>query len=850
MTTAPDRRPTPYNRVLLERAAQDGFAPLYGRETEQAALLHMMTQLAGGTSGVTVIHGTPGSGRSRLLRRGIAFARAVGAQVLSALGSAPSSHAPYAFVQQLRPPRSTAAGAARTAEPPTEGSVQGWCRSLLSAAHRPTLLALDDVQWSDPESLRVIEGLLRRLASAPLGVLLTVTSARGEFPDACARLLDQAATFQEGRGLLLELGPLGAPEVRAMYTATGLPAPAGSDDVWWEKAARLSRGSPWLLRRVLDELRRELPGEVCPIGVRTAFSRGIDSACAELAAESAAQLAAEPLALLRGLAVCRGLVPVDRVAALVGLDESQLPLSLRTLRVQGLIDFGDPPQLRLTNRSAAVLAGMDGDERKRLYAEAARWAHRCDADEEELAALLLNTVPLGEPWVAWVLRRTARSLLAQGHHAEAAELLERALREPLSPAERAEVLLEAAEAYTMTAPEAADRRIAELLSATQTRPRVRTAATDLLLARGEPGRVLSVAPVSYGNDGARSTALPRVEVLRPRTDVVRRPGSTAHDLGTAPRPVPGPDVDPAVLAAAAWRQTVRGDDAAAVREMCRQVLRAPLGGALFPRFTACCALSLADAHNTARTELDAALAEAGRRRSPALVAVGLLLRAHLSLRAGDPGTAAHDLAACRSLTPSEVWHPTRLTSLRAVQIRLLVARERYKEADRLAGEELPPGVEETSPWIHLLYARAQLLLCQGRPRQALAEAQECGRRLAAREWGNPALVAWRSLAALAHLGCGDDDRAAELFAEESRLAERWGTDSALAWTELRQGLGSPAPQAARQTERALRRLGRTSACRQFAQATVARETAGLRHAARTDTGPPGSGAPDGGAAMT
>jgi hypothetical protein len=843
MSGTSDSRPAPCSRALRERAARDDLAPLYGREAEEAALVHMTVRLGAGTPAVTVIHGSPGSGRTRLLRHGTALARAVGIQVLTAQGSAPSSPVPYALVRQLIPPRSTTPGPSLAAAASAEGSVQGWCRALQSTAHRPTLLALDDVQWADPESVQVIAGLLRRLASVPLGVLLTVTSARGEFPDACAELLDQAAAFRDGTELRLELGPLGAPEVRAMCAAPGLPVPAASDGIWWEGAARLSHGSPWLLRRVLSELRRER-GERHAIGLRTAFTEQIAAARAARAAESAAKLAAGPLALLRGLAVCRGLVAVDRVAALVGLDETELPGALRELRVQGLIDFGDPPRLRLTDDTAPVLVGMDGDERRRLHVEAARWAHRCDADEEVLTALLLNTVALGEPWIPSVLRRTARTRLERGHHTEAAELLERALREPLPPTVRAEVLLEAAEAYTMAAPEAADHRIAELLSGTQARPHVRTAAGDLLLARGESDAALNVPALVYANDRAASADVRREARLRP-SGIVHRPGPTAQDAGAVLHGPPDPDADPAALAAAAWRRTMRCDDVSEVREMCRQVLRAPLDGALFPRFTACCVLALTDAHGAALNELDATLAEAGHRRSPALVAWGLVLRARLNLRAGAPDTAAHDLAACRSLPPPEVWHPSRLAILRATQIQLLVVRERYGEADRLAGEELPLRAEESSAWIHVLYTRAQLLLCQGNPRQALAAAEECGRRLAAREWGNPALVAWRSLAALALRGCGDHDRAAVLFAEESRLAERWGTDSALAWTELRHGLGSQTPQAARLTERGLRRLGRAPAARRLVQSVVAREAAGSRHEARADTAAPAAVPRDG-----
>ncbi|MFF4591286.1 AAA family ATPase [Streptomyces sp. NPDC001388] len=844
MSTAPDRRTTPRNPFLLKLASLDGFTPLYGRQAEQAALLRMMNRLAVGQPGVTVIHGVPGTGRSRLLRRGMALARVSGVQVLTALGTAPSSPAPYAFVRQLRPVRSTAGGPAPAAEPPAQDSVQGWCRSLLATASRPTLLALDDVQWADPESVQVIAGLLRRLASAPLGVLLTVASADGEFPDNCAELLDQAAVFPDGRGLLLDLAPLGVPEMHAMCTASGLPVPAASDDAWWADVTGLTRGSPWVMLRALEKLRRE-PALVSAVGLRTALAQQIEAADRDRATESAAKLTAGPLALIRGLAVARDLLPLDRVAALVGLDEAELSVAVRTLRVHGLIGPGDPPRLRMTGCTAGLLAGTDGDERKRLHAQAARWAHRCDADEEALSVLLLNTVPLGEPWVPPVLRRTARTLLARGRHAGAAELLERALREPLPPAERAEVLLEAAEAYAMIAPEAADRRIAELLSAAQARPQVRAAAADLLLSRGEPQAMLSLSARLYGTPGAEPAGVPS----RSRPTGVPQPGTTARGARTAARGEPGPDARSARLAADAWRRTVRGHDAAAVRALCLDALRAPLDEALFPRFTLCCALSVADAHEAARDALDVTLAEAARRRSPALVGWGRLLRAQLSLQAGAPDTAAHDLSSCRSLAPPEVWDPTRLTLLRATEIRLLVARERYAEAGRLAGAEPPPGAEESGPWIHLLYARAQLYLCQGRPRQALAEAEECGRRTAARGWSNPALVAWRSLAALAHLGCGEDDRAAELFAEEARLAERWGTGSALAWTDLRRGLGSPAPRAARLTERALRRLGPTPASRRYVQAVVAREAAGSRRGERADSASPASETQDGGTPM-
>jgi tetratricopeptide (TPR) repeat protein len=522
---------------------------------------------------------------------------------------------------------------------------------------------------------------------------------------------------------------------------------------------------------------------------------------------------------------------------MVGLEENDRVSALRGLRAQGLVDFEDPPGLYLGNR-AAVLAGMDSGDRRRLHMEAAHSAHRAVADEDELARMLLTAPPLGEPWVCGVLRRAAGTLQQRGRHTEAAELLERALREPLGPAIRADVLLEVAAIYVVTNPEAANNRLTELLSAADAPPRALAAAADLLLARGETSTVHRTLSVLYA---------------RGRLDAVTRSHFVGlywlADKNRHAIPVPGPsgadmphvsaarDADPASLAAAAWQQTLLGADVTKVRDLGLAVLTTAARGPLFPRLIACRALTIADAQQEAREGLDAAIAEADRRRSPALAGLGLLLRCELSLRAGRLESAVRDLAESKARLPTDSWHPARVPALRALEIQLLLARERFDEAERVACQELPPGARYSPLWLHVLYARARLLLCQGRPREALAEAQECGRWLSARGWTNPGLVPWQSLAALAHLGCGEPAPAASLFTEELRLAGRWGTDTSLGWTELRWGLASATPQAARLTERAMRRLNRSPMCQGFARASVTLETAHLGSGKTTDTVP-------------
>ncbi|MBY8854455.1 LuxR family transcriptional regulator, partial [Saccharothrix sp. MB29] len=79
----------------------------------------------------------------------------------------------------------------------------------------------------------------------------------------------------------------------------------------------------------------------------------------------------------------------------------------------------------------------------------------------------------------------------------------------------------------------------------------------------------------------------------------------------------------------------------------------------------------------------------------------------------------------------------------------------------------------------LLHARAAVSLASGDPVSALHDLLDCGRRLAGRGRGNPALVDWRPLAAEALVRLDRADEARTLLAEESRAAAAWGTASSV-----------------------------------------------------------------------
>ena len=82
-------------------------------------------------------------------------------------------------------------------------------------------------------------------------------------------------------------------------------------------------------------------------------------------------------------------------------------------------------------------------------------------------------------------------------------------------------------------------------------------------------------------------------------------------------------------------------------------------------------------------------------------------------------------------------------------------------------------------WAWLVSSRARLLTLQGRTSEGLQAWLACGQRFAGHGGQNPAVLAWRSGAALAMYRLGRCDEARELAYEEVALARRWGAPTAL-----------------------------------------------------------------------
>lgn len=228
---------------------------LFGRETAWAALARSW-KAARSSGRVVIVEGEPGMGKSRLTAEFLRWVVADGGAVLHGRGGDSRGGFPYASAVDILRDSLQAPGLAGAApewlaevarllpelrqrfpalpEPSaggdaTEGSrlYEGIAQVLLSvSAESPVLALLDDLQWFDADSCNLVRYLIRRLETAPVLWVLTVTLGELEREAASARLLRVLrakagvhaiglATLAETqvREMIAEMSPASAPDL-------------------------------------------------------------------------------------------------------------------------------------------------------------------------------------------------------------------------------------------------------------------------------------------------------------------------------------------------------------------------------------------------------------------------------------------------------------------------------------------------------------------------------------------------------------------------------------------------------------------------------------------------------------
>jgi class 3 adenylate cyclase/DNA-binding CsgD family transcriptional regulator len=780
------------------RPWRDEQPALLERGEELAAVDAAIAAAQGGAGRLVVIEGPPGIGKTSLLAEARARAADSGLTVLYARASELEAAFSFGVLRQLfeaaittRPAEEKsrllggAAGQAARLFSPSESVGAGeedvyallhglyWLTVNL-AESGPLALAVDDVQWSDPASLRWLAYLARRLEGVPICVLVTLRPIEDEHPLLAELLADSAIAAVRPNALSApsvaelvqqELGPeVEETFARACHHATG--------------------GNPLLLRELLRTLAAE---DTPPVAASAAvIERLAPDAVTRSVRLRLARLPVEPARFARAVAVLGGRAEREQAAVLAGIERRQVAPAAAALARLDLLRPEPPFSFVHPLVRNAVYESIPVAERELEHARAAELLTEMGAPVEQVAAQVLVAPPESVESAVAVLREAARAASAEGGLESAVRYMARALEEPLADDERGEALLDLAGLEAKVGAPAVIAHLRDAVSLLRDPKRQAEASLALgheLYWSGEEEEGVEVLEHTLAEHSdldvelrhrleaelvVNATRLPsqyqRARELLARLDVSVEEGPGARVL----------------LGARAYHEGAGGGDAERAAVTALAALTAMSDEERARNYTGgAYALLHTDRLEEGLRLLDATLADARRRGAVFHFSSLSMTRAIFQYARGVLIEAEADArAALEALPRRDVWFRG---SAHGWLAQILVERGAIEEA---AG--LLDSVEATVPadafsWAPLLRARAMVEAARGDHRAALARALELGQALTAFGHTNPpaSYPGWRSLAAQNHHALGEQDDALTLAQEEVELSRAWGAPRTL-----------------------------------------------------------------------
>jgi DNA-binding CsgD family transcriptional regulator len=418
--------------------------------------------LAEGT-GVLLVEGEAGIGKSALLAAGVGVARAHGSRVFVARGGLLERDFGYGVARQLfeAPLREAGAGerrqwlsgAAALAAPalgleqadraaevadPAFATQHGlyWLAASL-AGDSPLVLVVDDLQWCDLASLRWLVYLARRLEGMSVVLLGAWRTGEDEAP---VELLDQLGGE---RVVPAALSVAATGELLAWRLGRDCP------ELTAQACHRATGGNPLLLTELAHALDEDIS---LPLDVERVVELG-GRAVARHVSARVARLPTAAREVAAAAAVLDGPVAARQLAGLTGLsleevrDACDRLLSARILAGREGFEFLHPLV------RAAIYDALRPARRAALHRRA---ADLLDAEglADRAAVQLLAAERTGDAEVVGRLVAAAERALGRGAVEEAVVLLRRALEEPPLREQRCRVLIALAHAEFLAASEA------------------------------------------------------------------------------------------------------------------------------------------------------------------------------------------------------------------------------------------------------------------------------------------------------------------------------------------------------------------------------------------------------------
>ena len=463
---------------------------LVGREDELGRLAGFVQRVPDGPRGV-VVRGEAGIGKTTLWRHAVEAAAVVGLTVLATrcveaelpLGLAGltdlvEERLPDVAEKLAEPQRSALAVAAGLEAPPStapEGIVlpRAFVAFLnVLAGDEPVLVAVDDIQWLDPPSLKILAFAARRLRNAPVGILVT---QRGHGDDPL-KLADAVGgeRFDDIALGGLTVGAL-AHLVRSRL-GVRIPRPALA------RVHAATDGNPMFALEFARSIAERGGPPLGPLPIPPSLEQLVRD-----------RVAAYPRALKQLLALV-AVVERPTRSLLKAIGEEATALLDDALEA-GAVSVGEDGVVRFTHPllASAVYAGLPADERRTLHTRVAAVSR--DLEERARHMAIASTVPSAD--VARLLEEAAVQARARGAPVAAAELAQHAVR--LTPPSDATARTERALAV-----------VAYLSHADQLA--AASAYLDELLARGVTGSMRARALL------LRATVDDDLELLGPAAD--------------------------------------------------------------------------------------------------------------------------------------------------------------------------------------------------------------------------------------------------------------------------------------------------------------------------------------------
>lgn len=407
---------------------------LLGRAEELAALDSLIADARDSNSRTLVLAGSPGIGKSALLR--YAANAADGMHIAHVAGAESELDLVFAGLHRLlRPflrmrdalpePQRTALGAAfgLAAGPSPDRFLVGLASLTLladAANERPLLCIIDDAQWIDPESIEVFAFIARRLHAERIALLfgIRVPTVQRDPLEGFERMTMQGLTDADSEALLVQSTRTPpSPAVTARILAEALGNPLALEEIGRELSPEQATGTS------------PLPDPL-PVGRRleTAFlqqSRGLSTDAQALLVIAAAETFRDP-------------DTVRRAALALDVSTDAYDAAERA----GFMTLGSELEFRHPLIRSAIYTGADSALRRRAHLAL---AEATDGEQypERRAVHLAASQPVPDETIAAELEAAAVRARNRGGHTTEASLLTKAADLSTDAAQRAARLLAA-----------------------------------------------------------------------------------------------------------------------------------------------------------------------------------------------------------------------------------------------------------------------------------------------------------------------------------------------------------------------------------------------------------------------